>query len=290
MIEKGRIRLFQIYYSEETRSLLDTGFTPLDNSDNPRPDWAEYWPIRKLFATNTFDDDDLLGVFSPRFFAKTGITGASMRQALADAGGDYDVYNFSPFFDQATLYRSPYEQGEVHHAGLYDALEDVALHLGVELDFRTHVCDHTTTIFSNYFVARYTTWKVWLGWLEEVFNICERGKGVLAEALEARTLHRHTYSFPMKIFVLERLITTLIETRSLRTRVCIDITTAPTSLAGVPSVFSGLLFCDALKGQYRRTGTRAYLEQYNELRQQLIEVLNKAYADRRAAGRTGQAE
>src|SRR5262245_20052133 len=133
MIDKDKIKLFQIYYDRETQSLLDPDFTPLDNSDNLRPDWAEYWPIQKLFAAKTFDDDDLIGVFSPRFLSKTGVTGAYVRQVLADTGGDCDVFNFSPYFDQATLFLNPYEQGENYHSGLYTAFECVAPHLGVAL-------------------------------------------------------------------------------------------------------------------------------------------------------------
>ena len=290
MIDRDKIKLFQIYYDRKTRDRLDPGFTPLDNSDNARPDWAEYWPIRKLFATQAFADDDLIGIFSPRFHSKTGATAAQVRQALMDAGGDYDVYNFSPHFDQAALYQSPYAQGEAHHAGLYDALEDIATRLEIDLDFRTHVCDHTTTIFANYFVARYALWKLWLGWLEVVFGICEDGKGYLAETLNEGALHRDAFSFPMKIFVLERLITTLIETRNLRARVCLDIATQPTSLIGASSVFGALVICDALKGQYRKTGHKAYLDQYLDMRRQLFDVLNKAYADQRASGRTGSAD
>ena len=41
-------RIHQIYYSEQTRAELDPGFLPLDNSANERPDWREYWPIRRF--------------------------------------------------------------------------------------------------------------------------------------------------------------------------------------------------------------------------------------------------
>jgi len=40
------IRVFQIFYDEDTRASLDRAFEPLDNTKNARSDWYEYWPIR----------------------------------------------------------------------------------------------------------------------------------------------------------------------------------------------------------------------------------------------------
>ena len=46
---KRKIFIYQIYYSKETRSKLDPGFIPLDNTENQRPDWREFWCIKSFF-------------------------------------------------------------------------------------------------------------------------------------------------------------------------------------------------------------------------------------------------
>lgn len=263
------LRLFQIYYNEETRNLLDPAFTPLDNSENPRPDWAEYWPIRNLLNSTTFAEDDYIGVFSPRFSSKTGIDGASARQ-LVDAAPEADMYSLSPYFDQGALHLSPFEQGERKHPGLMPLMEKLLPELAVTLNPRELVCDQTTTIFANYFIARYTVWRAWFALSEQIFRICEAGDSDLARELNQSTLHRGTESYPMKVFVMERLITVVLEFHRFSARYCLDLQTAPKSVQGSQAIFNWLLICDALKGQYKKTGNPLFINQYLHLRSQLF--------------------
>ena len=44
------IHIHQIYYNEQTRAQLDPGYIPLDNTDNPRPEWYEFWVIKQFFV------------------------------------------------------------------------------------------------------------------------------------------------------------------------------------------------------------------------------------------------
>ena len=50
--------------------LIDEGvgeIRVLDNLRNERPDWREYWPIRRFLLEGTPDPDAFYGFFSPRF-------------------------------------------------------------------------------------------------------------------------------------------------------------------------------------------------------------------------------
>ncbi len=58
------IHLYQIYYDEETKTSLDQAFLPLDNFTSERPDWYEYWPIRRIMLNNNFSETDYVGIFS----------------------------------------------------------------------------------------------------------------------------------------------------------------------------------------------------------------------------------
>jgi hypothetical protein len=87
------IHLYQLYYDDVSKGRLDPAFTPLDNSDSKRPDWFEYWAMRRILSANTFADEDYLGIFSPRFFEKTGFTGVMVRDLVAKS--DAEVVAFS---------------------------------------------------------------------------------------------------------------------------------------------------------------------------------------------------
>ena len=50
---------------------LDPGFLVLDNSENARPDWFEYWPIRQFLLAKSLDENAFYGFLSPRFQSKT---------------------------------------------------------------------------------------------------------------------------------------------------------------------------------------------------------------------------
>ena len=63
--------IYQIYYDEPSRQALDSGFIPLDNTDNLRPDWSELWVIRRFLLNTPLIEDQWYGFLSPKFTAKT---------------------------------------------------------------------------------------------------------------------------------------------------------------------------------------------------------------------------
>ncbi len=98
------VQIYQIYYSEATRRSNDPGFLPLDNMENPRPDWREYWPMRQFLGTTVLDENSYYGFFSPKFFEKTHLDANTVIHAIQSHRGEADVFLFSPFFDQGAVY------------------------------------------------------------------------------------------------------------------------------------------------------------------------------------------
>ena len=49
------VRLFQIAYSPATLAAVEPGFEVLDNLANPRPDWYEFWPMRRYLREQPLD-------------------------------------------------------------------------------------------------------------------------------------------------------------------------------------------------------------------------------------------
>lgn len=268
-----RVRIYQIYYNEQTRRQVEPEFIGLDNSDCPRTDWAEYWPIRHALQTRKFDPDELIGFFSPRFAEKTGMNGAAVMHAIHSHNAQ--VYSFSPYFEQGALYLNPLFQGEAHHPGLIKLFDALVPRLGLRMDPKTFVSDQTTTIFCNFFVAKPALWMRWLALGEKVFELSERGTGPIAEQLRAETIHRDGSSYTLKVFVIERLISMLLEEEGLCAHPCVDLKTGPRSLAGIDHVWAHLLICDALKGHYRRTLAPVYFEMFGQIRQEAIVELQR---------------
>jgi len=268
------IRLYQIYYDQETRQIGDPAFIPLDNLANERPDWSEYWPIRRLLLKERFTDDTYLGIFSPRFGEKTGMSGTQVVDVVSRSTAD--IISFSPFFDQNALHQSSFHQGEAHHEGLIPCCQAVADVLNLDLKLQELVADQTTSLFTNAFVARYSFWKVWFLAAEKIFRICEKVEGPLGEALSSGTLHGGEESTPMKVFVLERLVNLLMEHMGLHASIGIDLHKAPMSLMGTVDMIPGLVACDALKGQFRRTGIALYRDVYVSHRNHIARTLANA--------------
>jgi hypothetical protein len=270
----GNLKLFQIFYNALTKGQLDAGFIALDNSAGARPDWCEYWVIRQVLLQQSFADHDYVGFFSPRFNEKTNCTAQQVIE-YANAG-NVEVFSFSPFFDHSALHINPFEQGERFHQGLTDCMEQVLAYLGITFDIRDFVSDHTTTIFSNYFVARYDVWMIWFELAEKIFELCEQNASPLAQRLNAHTYHRGMVTTPMKVFVIERLISLVLETQHIAAKLCVNPLQTPLLFTGSERIVSGLAPCDALKGQFRRTGNSMFLESYLNLREQLLTQISLA--------------
>jgi hypothetical protein len=266
-------RIFQIFYDEASRAALDPAFVPLDNSSNERPDWAEYWPIRRFLLAGDFADDELLGFVSPRFRRKTGLTGEEALAAIADR--DAEVYSFSPHLDLMAPARNPFTQGDAMHPGLLRATTGLLPRLGIRLDLGGLVCDLTTMVYANYWVARGRLWRDWLALAEIVFAAAEARSDEVGRALAGGTRHRRSDGHGLKVFVLERLITLLLESRGIAATWCLDPRRAPLAVPiGAPLVDT-LLTADGLKAAYRRSPDPALLDAFDQLRGAIITALRE---------------
>lgn len=263
------MQLFQIFYNEATRASLDPDFTPLDNSDSERPDLFEYWPIRHALKTRSFRDDERLGFFSPRFMEKTAMTGRQVRERLAQCNGE--IVSFSPAFEQIACHPNSFVQGEMAHPGFLALAQDTVRALGINIDLSQLIQDQTRTIYSNYFVATYRFWRDWLTLTERVLAIAEDTSSPLGIRLNARTHHRGLVSYPMKIFLLERMVSLLLELNSTDAEIGIDFGRAPLTWQGAERLINILLALDAMKGQFLKTHSPVYIQAYAAQRRQFFQ-------------------
>lgn len=201
--------IHQIYYSDATRAQLDPGFIALDNQSNERPDWREYWPIRRALLESPPVESVFTAFFSPKFGQKTGLDATYLHGFLDRQSSDVDVVLFSPFFDQIALYWNVFEHAFNHHPeGLptfHQAAE--AILPGARIDALQ--TDSRNTVFSNFFAARPRFWAEWLRLNEILFGIAEKAESPLAAGLNADVSYG-TEVVPAKVFMMERVATLML--------------------------------------------------------------------------------
>ena len=178
---KPRFFLYQIFYNEETRSALDGGFIPLDNMENWRPDWFEFWVIRNFLKSNQLDNNSWYGFLSPKFGTKTGLSSDFVLKVLDRLPPDFEVALFSPFIDHLAYYQNPFVQMDRYHPGLLRLSQDFFDMRGLNVNLESLVTCLSNSVFSNYVVAKPSFWSCWLA-VADFFLISsrtERGRMLL---------------------------------------------------------------------------------------------------------------
>lgn len=214
-----RAALYQIAWSPQAAAAIPPGWLHLDNLDNPRPDWYEYWPIRRFLLGQALDEDAFYGFFSPKFCTKTGLPLEQVQAFVAAHAGAADVLLFSPQPDMGAFFLNVFEQGETFDPGLIDAYGDFLARIGRPVALRSLVMDSRQIVFSNYFVARPAFWREWLTLNEALFALCEGPAESDDAALRERLIHRTGYPGPggqgaqRKVFLMERAASLLLATQ-----------------------------------------------------------------------------
>jgi hypothetical protein len=203
-----KVNIFQLFYDKKSRKMLDPGFIPLEIAGNPRPDWREYWAIRKYFLKNTLRENDYYGFLSPLFKEKTCLDSQQVFAFIAENPGD-DVYTFSPSFPEAACYLNVFEHGNRCHPGMIPVMKEFLDMLEINIDFSKFINDFRSTVFCNYIIAKPVFWNRWFTITERLFQIAERKEGRLAQLLNKSTDY-HKASLSMKVFIIERIASLLL--------------------------------------------------------------------------------
>src|ERR1700738_4340481 len=84
------VHIYQILNHYTSRQELDPGFKVLDNSANERPDWFEYWPIRRFLLNEALAENAFYGFLSPKFKLKSSLSSDVVREFIlaGDAAAD----------------------------------------------------------------------------------------------------------------------------------------------------------------------------------------------------------
>ena len=250
------LHVFQILNHYTSPKDLDPGFDVLDNSANPRPDWYEYWPIRRYLNNQPLDEDAFYGFLSPKFKHKTNLSAAEVQRFMQTQAAGADVVLFSPSIHNSAYFLSVFEHGEAEHPGLAGVAKRMFERIGAPTDLDAFISDSRNTVHSNYFLAKPRFWRAWLDIAEKMFLIAEDPHDPLGKELRAHTAYRGRNDVQMKIFLMERIATWL-------------LVTDPRFVARVRDPFAArarfyklpvAIVCDALKIAYVTQGRGQYKE------------------------------
>jgi hypothetical protein len=269
----NRLRAFQIHYDAATRAALDPAFEPLDNAGSERPDWFEYWPIRRFLRAGALDASTYYGFFSPRFRAKTQLGGAQVREFAARAG-DAEVITFSPHPCHSACFLNVFEQAEFFYPGTLDASTRFLCETAPGFSMETCVMHSRNTVFSNFFLARPAFWRRWAAACERLFELSEDP----GSPLHALLNRNHDYAkeggpsrpVQVKVFVMERVASTLLQMEKT------TVLNYPPFAMPLSERFAGrlteLMELDRLKIAFCDTGDPQHLHAYAAQRNKLMKA------------------
>ena len=248
------IFIYQILTHYTKREDLDPAFLVLDNSSNERPDWFEYWPIRKFLLNEPLDEDSFYGFVSPKFKHKTNLSAAAAREFVSRQADPTDVVLLSQSVHLPAYHLNIFKYGDSLHPGLLQVATQFFNRIGQPTDLNSMITTSQNEVYSNYIVAKPRFWRAWLNVTEQLFAIAESPADPLGAELRKGTRYRKRQDFPMKIFIVERIPTWIIARELhfvVRAR---DPFIARSRIYKLPAA----IVCDALKISYLTTGKEVY--------------------------------
>lgn len=267
------IHLYQIAYDESSlQAVQQSGFLLLDNLGNERPDWYEYWPMRRYLLSTSLDENAFYGFFSPKFSAKTQLSNADVCSFVTEAyaRSQADVALFSPQPDMGAHFLNVFEQAELFDPGFLHTASSFFKLIGVDVPLGQLVMDSRQIVYSNYFVARPVFWRQWLVWAEALFACAEDS----AHPLHAELNFNTTYAANAhrKVFLSERLASMLLYLRPEFRVAVANPFGFGWSMARFRETPQDTYINDALKRAFRDTGFPQYMEAFRKIRDGYLAV------------------
>jgi hypothetical protein len=267
-----KIFIYQIFYDLQTKNIIEDGYIPLDNFENKRPDWREYFPISNFLKESELDENAYYGFFSPKFKQKTGLNSQQIKEFINLNHHKYDVFLYSPYFDQVAFFKNVFEQMFAVHPPSNDLkMHEIVSALGYEANINELIMDSRNSVFSNYIVAKPKFWRRWIEQCEKIFSYAEDESSSFHQFLN-QDIDYHT-NVQLKVFVMERiasLILTLESQFSTKAYEFKNIILANPILKGLDT---DLILLDALKIAYSVSSNKEFFNLYIASREFLIKSI-----------------
>ena len=269
MTKTKNIRLFQIYYDQDSRLNLQSGFEPLDNCNGP-PEFREIVPIVKYLKENDIQNHEWLGFFSPKFGEKTGLGATDVSAEVTMVNDDIDACLFTSHWSQIAFFQNAWEHGEYCHPGLIGACQTLADRAGYNLDLTTSVSSLNNSVFSHFLVANGRFWREWCRIVEIYLKLITENDDLFMW----NTVHDYG-TLSMHPFVVERVPSLIFQDSKFNAKVSNRVIHKSNNLINdilnpqarwrknqTNNMSDQLLMADRMKELYLATGERKYLDEY----------------------------
>ena len=188
-------QIYQIYYDDDSKKLINSNFIPLNNENGPK-DWFELYPIFQTLKSMNLKEDTWYGFLSPRVFEKIDISADHILDTL-QKHNECDVALFSSSWASLAMFDNVWDQGDFKHPGLFKEFNNFLQYSNRKPIRRNLLNDFSSSVFSNYVVAKKELWQEWLLLAEDYFNYEEHSN------LHKTTFYRNK-ELPLKVFIQER--------------------------------------------------------------------------------------
>jgi hypothetical protein len=165
-----KIGIFQNYYTETQKALLDRSFLPHDGTNHPQLQFYEMYWIRQLYEWKIYQNYDYCGLVSWKFGQKTRIPGSKFLEFMHENPG-YDVYFINPFPQLPYLFFNVWDCGEYYHPGLATKAQQLLNAVGHSYILEDSVRNSPKTLlYCNYWVASPPFWEEYFSFLRPMLD------------------------------------------------------------------------------------------------------------------------
>ncbi|THD70160.1 MAG: hypothetical protein E7813_09145 [Bradyrhizobium sp.] len=207
---ESSVGIYQPFYKSSLIKRLDPGFIPLDWLSNPTPALRELALHHHIAQNKLFARHRLTGLFSPKFFSKTGLHSQRDYDWIAESPG-HDIYLISGGCHVPYLHYNGVVRNQILHSPEFEErMSDLCGKIGFELPEEFPRQTNANRSGCSYWVASATFWENWIAdVVAPIFALI----GKSSETDEIFAYAKHAAPAPVYIltFIYERLIDYYIE-------------------------------------------------------------------------------
>jgi hypothetical protein len=211
-------KIFQICFEPRQLDLVESPFTPFDNTTNEKPELREYHCFNKAVETGITKDLDAWGFFGPRWQVKLKYSAHDISQSIENnLNNDVWIFNHARVVNSLTY--NVWEQGEYFHKGLSE-VEKTALKIaGYNISSLNAFMSEQNTCYCSYFVARKKFWLDYIEFLKNILNSLDKLPEDVKLIYESEANYSRDNTLNMFPFLIERLFSTFLIIRQKKYRV-----------------------------------------------------------------------
>ena len=264
-------KIYQVFYDSISEASVDKNFIPYDNSNPEEVGWFEYSAMRNILLSSNLDSNEYLGILSPRFLEKTGMTGLDVLDVVLNS--NKEVISFSPDFFTSTMYMHSFISAEQSHPGITSLGQEICNALHLDVNIKSLCQDQTRIIYANFFIAKYSFWIKWFALSEKIYIMANDPTSIFYAKLNSFCEHREqSNKYQYRVFIVERLVSLVLEHYSVNAEIGMNFEKYLNNKPKEANVFPRMLLLDALKSQYKKSKRLEFLRLYDLHRTELLNV------------------